>query len=49
MGFGILFQAIAVRNGNKFAETQFLALRCARGTPAPHVEEVATCKPTSDA
>ena len=49
MGIGTLFQAVAARNENKFAETQFFALRCARCTPTPLVEESATCKPTSDA
>ena len=49
MGFEILFQALAARNGNKFAEWQFLALRYARRTPAPLVEEAATYKPTSNA
>ena len=50
MGLEILFQAVAARNENKFAE---IAVSC----PAlrkmhigiPCIEEAATCKPTSDA
>ena len=42
-GIGILFQALAAHTENKFAQTQFLALRCARYTPAPLVEDATTC------
>ena len=49
MGFGNFFQAVAARTEKKLQETQFLAIRCVRCTPAPLVEAAATCKPTSDA
>ena len=48
MGIGNLFQAASERIEKKFAEIQFLALCCARCTPAPFVEEATTYKPTSD-
>ena len=48
IGIETLFQAVAARNRNKLRKCSFFALRCARCTPVPLVEEATTCKPTSD-